>query len=485
MTWTKNRYRDFTGGENLQVLPELIAPNEVVKAYNCVITSDGLLQTRQGKIQVNATSLGSGGLVSVHRYSKENGTRYVLVQHGTSLYAKSWDGVTPFANFGTAVKTGLTAGKKLRSVTWKDKLILTNGTDTPFTFDGTSCADVAAIPKSKIIVLYAGRLWAVDETTGFLENSNLEDYTDWTDSGSYKVRDGEGDKITALVPLPGGMVILKKNSLQTLYGTNPGTSGNIAIDEPFSRHFGCAGPDSVLPDGVFIGRDNLYTFTLSSLTELRQTHVPLLANLSASERASIFAVPHPTGRRALFQLPTADKRCLCIDQLRGGAITSWFDLNASCFAVCDDADDSGTLLFGDATNGILFMYGGDTDNGNGITTRIKTSYMDHNSSSQKEWSSYIPELEILDSAATYRFYHGYDVDYQLFGGMLTNSYKQNLLTMGVDQWGTATWGNGSGFSDPLFMHDARGNRISFETTCYNRVGYNGFTTRFRNVGAEI
>lgn len=483
--WNKPRYRDFTGGENLQVLPEAIAPNEVQKAFNCVITAEGLLQTRLGRTKVNTTSLGVGPIISAHRYSKENGTRYLVVQHGTSLYAVSWDGSTPFAAFPAAVKTGLTAGKKLRSITWKDKLILTNGTDQAFTFDGAVCADVSAVPLCLALYLYAGRLWAVDEATGFLENSNLEDYTDWTESGSYKVRDGDGDKITALCPLPGGMIIAKKNSLQTLYGTNPSGTGNISIDEPFAMHTGVANPDAMLSEGVFLGRDNLYSFGLNSLDAVKPTHIPLLSSLTAAQRASVFAIPHPTGRRALFQLPTSDKRCLCVDELHGGAVTSWYDLNAACFAVCDDADDSGALLIGDATNGIVYSYAGDTDDGSAIVSRIKTAYIDHDRTSKKEWSSYIPEMELLDSAATYRFYHGYDVDYQTYGGMLTNSFKQNLLTWGVDEWGTATWGNGSRFNDPLFMHDARGNRISFETVCYNRIGFNGFTTKFRSVGADI
>lgn len=483
--WNKPRYRDFTGGENLQILPESIAPNEVQKAFNCVITPEGLLQTRYGKTKVNTTSLGTGPIISAHRYSKENGTRYLVVQHGTSLYAQTWDGSTPFAAFPAAVKTGLTAGKKLRSLTWKDKLILTNGVDQAFTFDGTVCTDVAAIPKTKILVLYAGRLWAADEVTGLLENSNLEDFTIWTQTGSYKVRDGDGDKITALAPLPGGMVIMKKNSLQTLYGTNPGGTGNISIDEPFSKHIGVAGPDAVLLEGGFMGRDNLYGFGLNSLNPVKPTHIPLISSLTPAERSSIFAIPHPANRRALFQLPTPDKRCLCVDELHSGAITSWYDLNASCFAVCDDADDSGKLLIGDAADGFIFMYGGNLDNGEAIVSRIKSAYLDHNEASQKEWNSYIPEMEVLDSASTYRFYHSYDVDYQTYGGMLTNSFKQNLLHWGIDEWGTAQWGSGSRFNDPLFLHDARGNRISFETICYNRVGFNGFTTKFRTVGAQI
>ena len=477
--WRKPRSRDFTGGENLQVLPEAIASNEVLKAHNCFITNEGLLETRQGRTKVNTTSLGEGPIISAHRYSKENGTRYLVVQHGTSLYAKSWDGSTPFAAFPAAVKTGLTAATKLRSITWKDMLILTNGVDQAFTFDGTTCADVAAIPLCNALYLYASRLWCVDNATGFLENSNLEDYTNWTDSGSYKVRDGDGDRIVALSPQPGGMVLLKKNTLQTFYGTN---GNNASIGEPFSRHIGAVSTDSVLADAVFMGRDNLYSFGLNSLTPLKPTHSPLIEAMTAAQRAAVYAIPHPKDRRALFQIPSVT---LCVDGRHNGAVTSWFSLNASCFAVCDDADDSGALLIGDATNGFVYSYGGATDDGAIIQSRIKSAYMDHDLTGAKEWTSYIPELETLDDDAIYRFYHGYDVDYQTYGGMLTNSFKQPLLNWGVDEWGTANWGTVSRVNEPLFMHDARGNRVSFETVCNNRVRFNGFTTKYRTVGAQI
>jgi hypothetical protein len=480
-TWNKPLYRDFTGGENLKILPEAVLPNQVLRAQNCVITNEGLLETRLGKTRLNATSLGSGPVISAHRYSKENGTRYIVAQHGTSLYAKAWDGVTPFTTFGAAVKTGLNAAK-LRSLVWKDKLFLTNGVDQAFTFDGTACTDATDIPLTKILVLYAGRLWAVDEATGFLENSNLEDYTDWSESGSYKVRDGEGDSIVALSPQNGGMVIFKQNSVQTLYGTN---KNNIVIQEPFSRRIGCIAVDSVLEDGFFMAKDNFYTFTLSSIAPLPETHTPMLEAMTLAEKKAVFAVPHTLLKRAIVNMGTTSDLALCLHAKWGGAITSWANLNAACFAVADDKDDSNALIIGDATEGRLFTYGGDRDDTGLIETRIKSAYLDHQTTRQKEWSSFIPEVEGLESLVAYRMYYNYDVDFATAGGMLTGSYINRLLRWGLDRWDQAIWGAGYLINEPFFLHDARGNRVSFETVCANRIRFNGFTTKYRKVGASI
>jgi hypothetical protein len=480
--WKVAKYRDFTGGENFKILPEYIKPNQVVSAQNCIITNEGLLETRLGKTKLNTNSLGTGQITSIHRYSKEGGTRYLIVQHGTALYAVGWDGVTPFASFGTAIKTGLNAAK-LRGVVWKDKIYLTNGIDQAFSYDGTVCADVAAIPKCDKLYLYAERFWCVDKATGFLENSNLDDPTLWSDSGSHKVRDGEGDSITALSPQNGGMVIFKENSVQTMYGTN---RFNNQIAEPFSRDVGCMSIDSVLDHGLVMGKNNLYTFGLNSIDELPPTHTPLFELLSLTEKTGIFAVADPLDKRALVYVPGIVQKCFCIDAKWGGAITSWSNLNASCFCVASDKGDTGAFLIGDKDNGFIYLYAGANDDGTLIETRIKSAYMEGDAIREKEWSSYIPEIEPLDDETAYRLYYSYDVDYSVFGGMMTGSYyNDKLLKWDQDKWDEGVWGSPFRINEPMFPSSARGHRASFETACYNRIRFNGFTTKFREVGAQL
>lgn len=479
-TWKIARYRDFTGGENLKILPEYIKPNQVVSALNCIITNEGLLETRLGKTKLNEISLGAGGVTSLHRFTTEGGTRYLLAQHGTTLYAVEWDGVSTFVEFAP-VKTDL-AVNKLRSVSWKNKLWLTNGVDYAFGFDGV-CVDEPTIPICDQLVLYAGRLWCKDNRTGFLENSNLEDPTLWDDSGSYKIRDGEGDTITALSAQNGGLVIFKENSAQTLYGTN---RFNVQIAEPFSTDVGCVSIDSVLAHGLVMGKNNLYTFGLNSIDELPPTHTPLFESLSLADKAGIFAVADPLDKRALVYVPGVVQKCLCIDAKWGGAITSWSNINASCFCVAGDKGDTGAFLIGDKDNGVVYLHAGTKDDGALIETRIKSAYIEGDAIREKEWSSYIPEVEPLDDETAYRLYNSYDVDYSVFGGAMTGSYyNEKLLEWDQGKWDDGKWGSPIRINEPMFPAAARGHRVSFETACYNRIRFNGFTTKFREVGAQL
>lgn len=215
--WQVTKRADFLGGENLRTQPEFLEPNQVARAINCVLTPEGHLQTREGKTKVSDPTIGTGAILSIHRYTKESGTQYLVVQHGTSLYSVSWNGTDTIASFGAAIKTGLTAAAKLRGVVWKDKLILTNGVDTPFTYDGTTCSDLATAPVSQIFKVYANKLWGF--TNNLLKFSALEDPTSWDALDVIKVRDADGDTITGISPQVGGLVIFKRNSVFTLYGT--------------------------------------------------------------------------------------------------------------------------------------------------------------------------------------------------------------------------------------------------------------------------
>ena len=67
--WQVSRFRDFTGGENRNILPEFLKANQLSLAKNCVMTGEGTLETRTGKTQVFTTSLGTNSITSVHRFA--------------------------------------------------------------------------------------------------------------------------------------------------------------------------------------------------------------------------------------------------------------------------------------------------------------------------------------------------------------------------------------------------------------------------------
>lgn len=465
------RQRDFTGGENLKLLSEFLQPNQLVAAQNCELTAEGLVQTRKGKVKINTTSLGSGGILSAFVYAKENGTNYLVAQHGTSLYAKAWDGAD-FSAFPAAVKTALGAGDKLRGQVWKDSLILCNATVNPFRFDGTTCTDLGGSPpKFSHLVIYAGRAWGVMASTpNIIRYSDLENYDSWPQLNIIKVRDGDGDYITGLSPVAGGMIITKTRSTFALYGTN---RDNLQLSEPLAR-VGSMSPDGLLA-GVMQGLDNWYFVGLNGVEALPETHTPLLDLLTVAQKTQVIGFWHDLTRRAYFHLPNG--KTLCMDGKYQG-ITTWTGLNAGCFTAANAEGLNSALIIGDASAGHLYYLTGDTDDGASIQTLIKTSYLDHGSEKEKIWRHFTPHMEIIDQFANYEIFARYDIDYRsLQGSRSFAGTLPNVFEWDTDNWNVAYWGIGAGLAqlnNPYWLHGVRGGFASFEIKTNNRIRLRGY-----------
>jgi hypothetical protein len=482
--WAQSYRRDFSGGENLRTQPEFLEPNQLLKAINVCLDANGHVITRLGKTTLLTNSLGSGKVISMHRYSKADGTQKLLVQHGTSLYAATWDGAAAISTMGAAIKTGLTVNSVLRSVVWKDKIYLTNGTENIFTYDGTTVADLAGSPpKSYTIKVYANRLWIVDAANpNQVRFSDLEGPTVWDALNVILVRDNDGDIITGLSPVAGGMVILKRNSVFPLYGTN---KDNLRIGEPISRYVGCQGYSAYIDDGVFLGKDNLYRFDLSSVTPFPETHTEYIAGLTVTQKQSVQIAVHPIERRALMITGNADNDILVIDGKYNGAITRWQGLNVSCMVAADDKNDPGTLIFGDKTDGKLFTYKGDDDDSAAIVWTIKHGYTDEGIGKEKIWRTFEPEFEFA-SAGGYLISISADVDNEMTTetAAISGSFVTSTAGIwGTSVWGTGTWGASRTVLKPRFeFHTIRGDRVSFQTSAGQRTKYNGYKSKYREVG---
>ena len=475
--WEFSRNRDFTGGENRQILPEFLKPNQCLIALNMVMTGEGVLETRRGKSAVFTTPLGAGAITSVHRYAKESGTTYLVVQFGTKLYQYAYDGSTQFLT-PTELANSLNAAK-FRSVVWKDKLILTNGSDDVKVWDGTTFGDLAGSPpKSKYIKVYGSRLRLVDVANpNVIRSSELEDPETWPVLEAIKVRDGDGDIITGISPQDGGLIITKNRSVWPLYGTN---KDNYRIPEsPLSNSIGCVAPDSLLDEGMFVGANNVYLFDLAGVKEVSDTHRVVIESMTAADRANCFAVYQSNMRRALVHVGA---QILCLDDRYQG-ITSWDTLSAASFAVLDAEGDDGAVLIGDATNGTLYkLDNSQTDDGTPITSTVQHAYLDEGIIHKKQWRYFAPEIESLgtvNSAITF----GYDVDYgNLEGFKSVDSIVDNSLVWDEGNWDEKDWGEVLRITDPFYLHSVLGNRISFRITALDRIKYLGYVTKWRRHG---
>lgn len=487
--WVINSQNQFTGGENRTRLPETMAANQLRLAQNCVMTAEGLVETRKALRRLTVTPLGAGSILGIWRYAKSNGNKYLVVQHGTTLRSQTWDGTSSLGSW-TTVKTGLTANSKCRGLVWKDNLILGNGTENIFRFDGTTCTDLAGSPpKSNILTVYAAKLWLVNYANpNILRYSGVENYDVWSGYDVINVRDNDGDAITGLAPVGNGLVVAKSTSLWPVYGWD---ARDLQVGgSPLSDSVGCISPDVML-DGVLLGQDLFYQFALDSFTAIGKTHQDLIKMNTPAQLATSFGVGIPAQKRAVVALGSG--QLLCLDGNYGG-ITSWYGFNPTCLAVADANGDNGDLLMSDANGHIYIMDGlvdddgPDTDAYSGhiiaraIRTEIASAYQDFGSHREKVWRRFEPNIEPV-GALTREMLYEYDVDGGARSGRLAFGEAQTeRLEFGLDPLaGSAAFGAAVNIREPFHFME-RGHNISFTVKAFDRIRFLGYNTMYREAG---
>ena len=132
-----------------------IHPEECFSTKN-LFWRHGLVK-RGGGVKWDTTAVvASKQVLGLHRYYKSDGTRQTLAASDTVVKYGTGSG-------WTNAKTGLTAEKQTHMVNWLDKVFVCNGTDTPWTWDGSSATDITgtATPTAKQFLPYQDRLLAI------------------------------------------------------------------------------------------------------------------------------------------------------------------------------------------------------------------------------------------------------------------------------------------------------------------------------------
>lgn len=457
---------DFSGGENLQLQGG--KDNQVLRAKNCVVNDDGDLETRLGKVKVNTTTFGAAPILGVWRYVKENGSKFLVVQHNTSVWAAAWDGESTIASW-SEVQTGLTTAK-LSGVVWKDNLILGNGDNVMFRFNGVSCANLGGSPPNmKVFTVYAGRIWGVDaDNPSIIRFCDLEDYDAWDALNIIKVRDQDGDVCRGLQPIDGGLVILKDTSVWPLYGTN---IDNLRLGTtPLIDTAGCVSDEGSIP-GVFFSSGNLYTFGIAEVTEAAPTHTPIFDALTDAQKRAVIVGLQPMHKRALFHIPSKD--LTLVADGKHSCLTTWEGLNANCFACADGEGDDGRLILGDATTGDVYMLSGSDDAGTDITTLIKAPYLGCGSKNYKVFRKIEPDLTLLVEEA-YSITTTLDLDFRSSTTYQTDTGTAvNETGWTGDFWSTSVWGTQDRLNIDFWLHGQRGKLASVEVQSNVRCALTG------------
>jgi hypothetical protein len=230
------RVDSFAGGLDVKTtklrLSRLKDGNRLTEARNMVLTTEGGVTKRYGKVAINTTTLGAtvkilGGI----QFRLSSGTDYQVV--GTSdgrVVRINTDGTT--ANLATGKSTN--AGVRYRFAVYNDLLHITNGYDAPMTWDGTTFQNMAGSPPAtgEVIVMHGNRAFmtarAVPSRLYWSALNNTVSWTGTTDAGFMDVEPNDNSTIVDLVSSIQELVILKGRRPYRLQGIGPATGYTVA-----------------------------------------------------------------------------------------------------------------------------------------------------------------------------------------------------------------------------------------------------------------
>lgn len=264
---------DWSGGLNTSDAPENIAINEAQSMSNVVIDEKiGTFSTRGGtKLVITTNTLTKINLE--YAFNKDDGSSEFIVSDSSIVLTTS-----DLLHF-TKIRGPLTATSKLRALQVRNKVWFTNGTDSVFTWDGSTCmvldgqtytaTTTPNVPLGKYIAYYHSRVWlynvpgnnsalrysAVASTDGFAISP--DDVRAWPASQQLNVNQGDGQVGTGTNVYNSRLYAYKSQSKYGVFGTDEFTY----FIRPTNVDSGASSNDAIVDlDGLhyYIDRNGIY-----------------------------------------------------------------------------------------------------------------------------------------------------------------------------------------------------------------------------------
>jgi len=205
--------------------------------------------------------LGSGGNRTVQRvvqFTKRNGTEYTVAIVGGQFYAYNWGAnawteVLDSSDFSGAGIT-LSVSAKVYAVTFADQLVVSDGTNTPWAWDGTTHGGLTKLTNAPVcygpLVVYYGKLFAIKNTARqTIVWSEEGDPTTGYEAGGYNnawdLVQTETEGLVALAATNDALYYLRENSTGAITGAVTTDFQTTGTREAVSSSFGTTSPASV------------------------------------------------------------------------------------------------------------------------------------------------------------------------------------------------------------------------------------------------
>lgn len=264
---------DFTGGLNLNTEVFKLSDNETPYCYNVDFDHRGGFRTRKGWAWEHQTS-------QALRYDAfvGNGTSQLLwADLTTGNEILSWDGTTQ-RTVRSLATTGFAISNQFRGVSYGDKFWAVNGSQSPFTWDGTATvtltgAELGFDPDYNtpsgtkgIFGLYPAiqhdRLWVGNTYESATWHPNRVRFSFPGDPGSWlsedyiDIEDGQdGDVIVGIVDYADHVLVFKRNSIHMIAGYDQSSFQVITLAD---------GIGAVAHDAISVGLGKVWFYDLET-----------------------------------------------------------------------------------------------------------------------------------------------------------------------------------------------------------------------------
>lgn len=219
-------YRDHSGGMVSEVNETLKLPNVVKLGLNVDFDVEiGSAVTRLGTGIVGAQLVDNMPILGLQDFRDADGSNHALL--ATVNAAGGATSVVYKVGTGT-IRTGLTASKKMRFVTFLDSVLMLNGTDGEASYDGSTVIttggafDLANIPGANLCTIgleWLSRVYLIGDTANpdrmYYSSTPVGGAISWTSGNGYidiEPEDGAGG-LKGLGKVPGFILVFKERSM--------------------------------------------------------------------------------------------------------------------------------------------------------------------------------------------------------------------------------------------------------------------------------
>jgi len=432
----------FSGGINLTGAPLNIGENDLLGCQNMYPVASGYLIGRGGQTNYTPSAIDANPIKSLYRFYKQNGQGITLATSGAAVYR-----MNDSTGAATLILGGQSLGQRVSFTSWstKDKVYWQNNAGSMQSYDGTTVSALGAAPVGSQIEMYLDRLYVLQPNQVAFSDLARDDV--WQGAALLNIGDNKGGTAQFIKAANQMLIVGKSSGLWRLQGSP--LLGNV-----FRQYsdVGCVAPWSadvvtvvsngqVIPAGViFCGKDGIYITDGNTTTLVSNKITPIFTGYFRGAVGKYY----PKLRQYWFSFDTSgganDTLWVGTNIDMAGSQIAWSEytgFNLDSFTVFDGINDSGELLAGLSTNGIIRrLDSGIQDAGVDYTCSLTTRYFGAPFNNQQvRWIK-----PVFDATKTVH----YQIDYfqkQLSAGNMTVDAPAGIWDVGT--WDIGTWGGTS------------------------------------------